>query len=383
MFEMRRRKLVMGKQKKVGILTFSYSSNYGSVLQAYALRKIISSIEGYEAHVINYSKTNYGKPIIGKDVFTKNIKEWTPKNLARWTVRMIAHPLKMRKFNNFFKTHYTPFFKKSYTRASLNSLNDYFDKFVVGSDQVWNYDSPQVDDTYFLDFVEDSHKKISYAASFGQKKIPEEKRSIAKKLITDFSSISVRESNGVDIVSDLTPRKATWVLDPSLLLDKSEYQKIASMPKEKGYVFLYLRHESKKMDEFAEGLARARGLKVIKVYRQWLCKENRTTPKVVGPYEWLGFIQAADYVVTNSFHGICFSLAFEKNFFVEFLTGTAANTNSRIADLLKQFDLLNRHIDDVKDFDDLEEIDYSVVNKFKEYRKQESLLYLKNAIEGN
>ena len=176
----------MGKQKKVGILTFSYSSNYGSVLQAYALRKIISSIEGYEAHVINYSKTNYGKPIIGKDVFTKNIKEWTPKNLARWTVRMIAHPLKMRKFNNFFKTHYTPFFKKSYTRASLNSLNDYFDKFVVGSDQVWNYDSPQVDDTYFLDFVEDSHKKISYAASFGQKKIPEEKRSIAKKLITDF-----------------------------------------------------------------------------------------------------------------------------------------------------------------------------------------------------
>lgn len=373
----------MEKTKRVGILTFSYSSNYGSVLQAYALKSIISSFESCEAHIINYSKTNYGRPVIGKDVFTKKIKEWTPKNILRWTARIIAHPLKMRKFNRFFKAHYSSFFKKSYDRADLKSLNGCFDKFVVGSDQVWNYGSPQVDETYFLDFVEDRSKKISYAASFGQKEIPEEKRDLAKKLIGEFSSISVRESNGVDIVSALTTREAKWVLDPSLLLDKSEYQKLARLPKEKGYVFLYLRHESERMEEFAENLARAKGIKVIKVYRQWLYKGNRATAKVVSPYEWLGLIQAADYVVTNSFHGICFSLILEKAFFVELLTHTAASTNSRIADLLSQFGLSERHTDNVKDFNSLTEIDYSAVNEIREQRRQESLSYLKNAIEGN
>ena len=139
-------------------------------MQAFALQKTISSINGYEATVIHYTKTNYGKPVLGKNVFTKSIKEWTPQNVLKWSIQTIAYSLKMRKYEQFFKKHYHGFSNRPYSRDALPALNDLYDKFVVGSDQVWNYGSPQVDDTYFLDFVKDSSKKIAYAASFGQKK---------------------------------------------------------------------------------------------------------------------------------------------------------------------------------------------------------------------
>lgn len=373
----------MQKRRKIGILTFSYSSNSGSVLQAFALQKTISSIGNNEASIINYTKTNYGKPVFGENVFVKNIKQWTPKNIVKWTARVVAHPVQMKKFKKFYKKYYHNFSMFPYSREELSALNDQYDKFVVGSDQVWNYGSPQVDDTYFLDFVTDNRKKIAYAASFGQNHVPEEKRDHASTLISDFYSISVREPNGIDIVSDLTSKEARWVLDPSLLLDKSEYQQISTPPKEKGYVFVYTRHKSKKLDAFAEKLARTKGLSVIRVHKQWLRKSNSAIPKAIGPHEWLGYIENADYVVTNSFHGICFSIIFEKNFYVDLLVSTAQNTNSRMTGLLQQFHLTERCIDDVKNICELEKIDYSAVNEYKKQRQRESLAYLSNAIEGD
>ncbi len=373
----------MQKKKKVGILTFSYSSNGGSVMQAMALQKTISSLDGFEASIINYTKNHYGKPIIGENVFYKPISAWTPKKIIRWTTGIISHPFKMRKFEKFFNKYYNNFAKRSYSREELVSLNDVYDKFVVGSDQVWNFGSSQVDDTYFLDFVTDNSKKISYAASFGQKNVPQEKRENVGKLISDFASISVREPNGVNIVSELTSRKATWVLDPSLLLSKEEYHKLSTPPKKKGYVYLYLKQDSKRLEEFAKKLAQAYGLKVIKVLNSWLCGKTGQPRLPVGPHEWLGYIENADFVVTNSFHGICFSTIFEKEFYVDFLEKTPTATNSRLEGMLQQFNLSNRCIDEVKDINCLTRIDYNDVNTFKQKRINESLNYLKEALEGS
>ena len=374
----------MEKKKKVGILTFSYSANAGSVLQAYALSKTISGMDGYEASIINYSKTMYMKPVPGKNVFAKPFSSWTPRNIVKWIAQILIYPSKMRKFIRFFHQHYNNFASQPYTREQLVALNDVYDYFVVGSDQVWNYGSPQVDDTYFLDFVKDNSKKISYAASFGQKSIPPKKLEAARKFISDFSSISVREPDGVKIVSELSAKEAVWVLDPSLLLEKEEYQQFSIAPKKKGYVFLYLRQESKRLERFSEKIARANGLSVIKVVNNWLCRNGRKTAKPVGPYEWLGYIGNADYVVTNSFHGICFSIIFEKEFYVDFLNQATSSTNSRLEGMLQQFRLSQRHIDEITDVKSLSKIDYEAVNEFKKLRKQESLSYIKQALErGN
>ncbi len=370
------------RNKKVGILTFSYSSNGGSVMQAFALQNTISSMEGYEASIINYTKNHYCKPVIGQNVFTKPLSTWNPKNIIDWCAQILAYPLKMKKYVKFFNQYYKGFSENSYTREDLAALNDEYDRFVVGSDQVWNYGSPQVDDTYFLDFVTDNSKKIAYAASFGRKSIPDEKRENAKKFISDFASISVREPDGVEIVSDLTSREATWVLDPSLLLDKKEYHKISTPPKKKGYVYLYLRQKSKRLEAFAEKLARAHGLSVVKVFNHWRYGKKGVPMAAVGPHQWLGYIENADYVVTNSFHGICFSIIFEREFYVDFLDKTTTSTNSRLEGMLQQFNLSKRCIDDVEDINSLSEIDYAVVNEHKERRKARSLSYLKSALDG-
>ena len=373
----------MQEKKKVGILTFSYSSNGGSVMQAFALQKTISSIDGYEAGIIHYSKTHYGKPIMGETVFTKPISTWTPKNIIKWTISLVAHPFKMSKFERFFNRYYNNFSSRPLSREDLVALNDVYDKFVVGSDQVWNFGSPQVDESHFFDFVKDSSKKISYAASFGQKSVPEEKREEVGRLMSDFSAISVREANGISIVSELASREATLVLDPSLLLKKQEYHKLSTAPKKKGYVYLYLRQESERLEKFAKKLAEAHGLTVVKVMNSWICnkKGNRLYP--IGPSEWLGYIENADFVVTNSFHGICFSIIFEREFYVDFLEKTATATNSRLEGMLGQFNLSKRCIDDVEDVKNLTKSDYSNVNEYRQKRIDESIDYLKKALEGS
>ncbi len=366
--------------KKIGILTFSYSTNPGSVLQAYALQKTISDMDGFSASMINYSKTFNGKPIYGKTVFCKPFRSWTPKKVMTWCGLIITYPMRISKYKNFFKSYYNGFDEKSYSREDLPHIADNYDKFVVGSDQVWNYGSAQVDDTYFLDFVEDNSKKISYAASFGQKDISEEYRKKVADLISAFSSISVREPDGLDIVSKLAGREATLVLDPSLLLDKYDYRRLSTPPKKKGYVFLYLRENSPSLELFAKRLAKEKGLKVVKVFKHWLCGKNGVSKTSLDPHKWLGYIDNADYVVTNSFHGICFSTIFEKEFFVGLLNNVAA-TNPRIEGVLKQFGFKNRFAENINDFNTLETIDYKTINEFLVKRREESLRFLKDALE--
>lgn len=373
----------MQKKRKIGILTFSYSCNGGSVMQALALQKTISSFDGYEASIIHYTKTQYGKPVIGRDVFGKPLSSWTLRNIVKWTAKMAAHPFKMRKFEKFFTKHYNGFSQRPYLRDELVALNDTYDKFVVGSDQVWNFDSHQVDETYFLDFVKDDSKKIAYAPSFGKKNVPKEKCDIAGQLISTFSAVSVREPDGIDIVSNLASREAIWVLDPSLLLSKEEYHQLSTAPKKKGYVYLYLRQESERLEKFAKELAKTYNLTVIKVINNWVCGKKGKRRFPIGPSEWLGYIENANFVVTNSFHGICFSTIFEKEFYIDFLGKTSNATNSRLEGMLKQFNFNNRCIDDITDFCALTPIDYNDVNSFKQRRISESLAYLKQALEGS
>lgn len=228
-------------KKQAGILTFSYSSNPGSVLQAYALQQTISEMDAMECSIINYQKTAADKPIVGRNVFCGPVKTWTPGKIISWVKRLIVYPLRMEKYECFFREYYHNFRELPYSREELQETNRAYDVFVVGSDQVWNLDSISVDETYFLDFVTDAKKKVSYAASFGQKGVPERGAESASQLIKDFSAISVREQQGVQTVRELTGREAEWVLDPSLLRSKQEYASMAVLPKEKDFVFVYVR----------------------------------------------------------------------------------------------------------------------------------------------
>jgi len=367
--------------KKVGILTFSYSSNPGSVLQAFSLQQNISKMDSVEAQIINYQKTKAGKPVIGKTVFEPPCSKWKLKQVIEWTARIIAHPIRMHKYEKFFNKYYKGYPQRPITRDELIDIEKNYDCFVVGSDQVWNYGSYNVDDTHFLDFVKDDKKKISYAASFGRNGVPENKIEDAKRFISDFSYISVREKCGVDIVSELTGKNAELVLDPSLLTDKREYREFEKIPFAKKYVFLYLREDSKELTKYADKLAKLKGLKVIKVVKHWMYGLNGRPIYAVGPQEWLGYMDNASYVITNSFHGICFSVIFEKEFFVGLLKNVSVETNPRISEILELFEIKDRYIDENYDFTEIKPLDYCRINENKELMKKQSLDYLYNAVK--
>ena len=367
---------------KIGTLTFSYSSNPGSVLQAYALQETILGIEGVsECNIINYQKHRADKPIIGKNVFCGPIWQWTPGKVAKWIRRMIAFPLRMRKYEKFFSGYYRNFAKKPYSRNELAALEAEYDRFVVGSDQVWNLDSPNVDHTYFLDFVGESAKKVAYAASFGRKGLPEQDKEAIGRLIADFAAISVREKDGVAAVKDAAGREAEWVLDPSLLRTREQWESMAVRPAEQNYVFVYLREESPRIDAFAERLAREKNLQVIKVMTHWKCGRDGRRRSAVGPREWLGYMQHASYVVTNSFHGICFSIALEKQMYVDLLKGNRADTNPRMASLMNLFGLAERCVSEDAVLAEAE-VDFAQVNTVLEAWRRKSLDYLTRAIRG-
>ena len=112
---------------------------------------------------------------------------------------------------------------KPYRRSDINALNTKYDKFISGSDQIWNCGRLDLDPTYMLDFVTDDSKKFSYASSLGMREIPQKYYAKYKECLSSFRELSCREREGADIISKLTGREVVYVLDPVFLLDKEEW----------------------------------------------------------------------------------------------------------------------------------------------------------------
>lgn len=329
---------------KVGILTFSYTMNAGSALQAYALKKTVEMF-GAECSIINYQRDNWVED--SASVFKRKFGKFFGGIAVK--IYGIRSRRSLRKNQQFRNTHLDGRCKLI-RKDDLPQLIPQYDVFITGSDQVWNQNSAKVDGTYFLDFVDDESKKISYAPSFGVERLSEEQKRRAKRWLSSFKleNISVREQQGAVLVSELIGYKPVITLDPALLLAQEEWEKIAKPPKEKGYIFLYERVDSQSICEFAKKLSKETGLPII----QWGGYLWHTVGKRARgrqPDKWLGYIQNAEYIVTNSFHGIVFALNYRKQFFVEMRHGKHRSTNSRLSNILEQLQLNARVISEEVD----------------------------------
>ena len=234
--------------KKVGILTFSHAFNYGAVLQAYALKNILNSI-GVQAFCIDYRAHFYPDT------------QWSAKihflcsRIAKFFLGYAFPPFFFYKFMKKYLQDTRPLLHQE-----LPQLRNLFDMFIVGSDQVWNFEITQKDTAFLLDFIKDSTKKISYAASFGFDHIAQEDKMLFANLLIQFEHISVREQAGVHIVKELTGKDVSVVLDPTLLLTKKQWEFFATPVQKKNYLLLYLMNENDKIISFAKQLAQQKGL---------------------------------------------------------------------------------------------------------------------------
>lgn len=358
-----------GVYMKIGILTFHRAINYGALLQAYALEKVLNDI-GAEAEIIDYRA-----PYIENLYYKGNPRNNFNKKL-KFLVGRVKSSKKYNKFKMFVNKHIklSPTYKNS---VELKENDKQYRMYISGSDQVWNPDCSGFDKVYFLDFTA-KEKKASYAASIGTKTINKKYETEALKLIADYSYISVREKQGKEYLENNNIISSVEI-DPTLLLDKTYWVKISKKTKyqKEKYILLYMLVYSESLVQFAKKLAKEKGCKLIRIGRGH-DKEIIYAPGI-GPDEYISLINDAEYVVTNSFHGTAFSINLNKRFFVELQNAENAR-NSRMEDMMGIFGLESRLIDTSSGKFNDEEIDYSAVNEKLIYERNKSINYLKKII---
>jgi hypothetical protein len=333
--------------KKIGIITFINTINYGASLQAFALQEFVISL-GYEVEVLQY----LNMAIEEKE---KNDGKISFRKIIKKIMIGIGIEKKVAAFQSYENKH----FQKGMTlsNATKKQVNLMYDCFITGSDQVWNVEITQRDWTYFLDFVEDDRKKVSYAPSMGSGKCTENDVLMMKPLLEKFKAVSIREQTGAHFLKQTCGVDSTVVVDPTLLLNKNEWTKrISFLPKIDHYILVYLPHDKKHVFKFVKKLKQKTGLPVVYLSISPRPQKGVKTIYDSSPDEFLGWMLHADYVVTGSFHGTAFSINLEKQFYYE-----KCDMNGRVANLVKLTGTEDRCLDSEDVLNQI--IDYTIVRE--------------------
>ncbi len=382
-------------KKRVGIITILRVNNYGAELQAYATQRIMN-LMGYDAEIIDYlyyrnrehirehcSMPFYPYPLKNR------IKEWVLR-LLDTIEQYLRSDVNERRMTRFCEFHnqFNRFSTIKYQRYSELFANPpLYDAYCVGSDQVWNPRCYTNLYPYFLKFAPDESIKFSYASSFGVSSLPDLAKDRYLECLNNLTSISVRESQGRDIVKQITGKDAVLVADPTLLLDKQQWEKVekhvSNIPQR--YVLVY---ELRKMDRVMETAIRVSEKLDCSIVR--ICKNTSSAkdiPGIVniidaGPSEFIYLFNHATFVVTNSFHGTAFSINFKKDFYC--VLSKKATNNSRQIGLLNLCGMSDRIVYDNQPVDSIgvTNIDYTQASKALEEFKNKSIEYIRKAIDG-
>lgn len=363
---------------KTGIITFHQALNYGAVLQTYALQKTIQNM-GSDCEVIDYACKK-----INDDYKTIDLSKCKSKKDYLRTIPFFFRMNGRRKsFNRFLQEYLV--LSNLYTDENIKDIDNNYDSFITGSDQVFNDKCTDLDENYFLAFTHEGKKKNSYAASFGFQKVPEQLEDKYKELLKDFENLSVREEKGVEIVKDMVEKDAIQHVDPTLVLSFNDWKELVKeRPCKEKYVFLYTVMDPVNAYQFAKKLADEKGFTLIYLHgtiqlREKIKKEDNVKHLyTISPDDFITYLYHADYVVTNSFHGTVFSSVFRKKFVVELETGW--NYNHRSEELLKLLKLDN-HILNELSFQTIEqESDWDYVTEYLGKEAERSKQYLKEVI---
>ena len=376
-------------KKKVAVVNRTTLKNYGSVLQSYALCEAIKSL-GYDSEIIWQ-----------KGALSKN-NDFRPKKMIMSALRLLVHPslwgktLRMAKgskatdtqivsemtlsmFDCFVDKHIQRRFL-SYNEMKSYAGSDECHKLVCGSDQVWCSTTLYVDPLMYLRFAPKG-KRVAYAPSIGRSYIPKYNRSVMRKYISEIDQVSIRESEGARLIEELTGKNVPVVVDPTLLLGKEHWENIAVPSEKSNYILCYfLSDVSECVQKEIIKLAKERGKNVVGLKTRLADVENAVGVEYpdAGPAEFLGLVRDADLVITDSYHGMLFSLIFERQFYSVHRQSRDYDQSTRQRSVLEKLGINERYvIDELGDG----EIDYGKVNGILNLEINESIKYLDNALK--
>jgi len=387
-------KKLHGKMKigQITLLGRNFNHNFGATLQAYALHRVLAS-EGYQVELIDYVPTSptfshhlrrfYRLINIEDPIYVlRRFPTWLLKKLGKRKSKPTPEfHERIKKFEEF-KRRYIKFTSNTFHEINeLKILNSKYDAYVVGSDVVW---SPRYNDenrlkTYLLTFV-DNGLKISYAASVGDRNIPKWACKIFRKYLKDFDAVSVRERASAEVIKKCTQIEPKVVLDPTALLDKDEWVKIAKPPEkypEKPYILVYDLKRSAEILSQIKRIAEKMGLEIV----TYSHSENNISFYSYGPQEFIWLYKNADFVVTSSFHGTVFAVLFNKPFYA--IDPEPYAPSARITDFLNHLNLEERFVKDPTNLAVLSfEIEWERSNKKLKSKRNQSLKFLRESLRG-
>lgn len=352
---------------KIGILSLYFNNyNIGGLLQSYATVNIINSFGYcaeqicYDFSVSNEESIKYQLERRKRLLYTLGIKIALSKfeSICSHLFKRkndLKFNLILEKQNSIFKEfeNFIPHSKEVYTINDIDYVNDIYDEFVVGSDQVWN-PGLLAHDAMYLRFADSTKRKITYAVSMGKSSLISYESNIFAEKISNFKEIAVREKSLKNLIEHSFDKKCITVLDPTLLLDYSQWKKIENpsiVPGEK-YVFCYFLGNCGWQRALVQKFADEYNYLIIDI--PYIMGKRRKSDRIlkgekkydVGPREFISLVKNAEYVFTDSFHAVAFSVNFKTNFYVFDRDGLSGNKsiNSRITDFLDMLSLSNRRI---------------------------------------
>lgn len=377
---------------RIGILTLPLHTNYGGILQAYALQTVLERM-GHEVVVFDTPNKAFLPPLWKLPLsFSKRI---VLKFLGK-TNRVF-----IERYNNKVRSvitqHIQPFVDTYLHRKVIRSFKDLkqedYDAIIVGSDQVWRiiyfprlWLGQQIENAY-LDFAKNWNvKRIAYAASFGTEnwEYDEEQTKECKNLLHKFDAVSTREVDGVKLCKAKFEVDAHHVLDPTMLLSMDDYMALfqkANTPKSEGTLLNYVLDETEEIDCLINKVAADKHLVPFAVNNPFEYDDSKPLQQRIKPSveTWLRGFYDADFVITDSFHACVFSIIFKKQFVV---VGNKERGMSRFESLLKSFGLEDRLVDAHCDVSTLQQIDYDNVYNIYDKLKKSSMKYLSGSLNS-
>ena len=367
---------------KIGIITLPFNTNYGGMLQAFALYSLLKRY-GYDVTIMAKKGDFPLSP------FKSYFKFGLLYILGKTTFNPFRHILIHFYFNKV--SQFTYQFLEGTTKIKYytdyaKEVNQYdYDAFIVGSDQVWRpkYFGEDIIDQAFLNFTKSwDVKRISYAASFGTKECEysEISKELCGKCLHFFDAVSCREDGGLKLCHNMFGVDAVRMIDPTMLLEKEDYVSLCNqnkVPHYQGKLFSYILDNVLSIARIEEAISNELGLNAFHVNAM---AENKWIPIQQHISYWLQAFVDAEMIITDSFHGTVLSIIFNKPFWV---VVNVDRGSDRFDTLLNIFGLNNRKIEtsDISNIDFKEPIDWIRVNHIRSIEKQKALEFLFNSLK--
>ena len=351
---------------KIDVITRHSVANYGSILQSYATQKVFEKL-GYDCEIIDYTKEEEQGKNIAKTL-CNNSNFWKKNFITRGIYLLIQTPNYLYSYNKFKKFRRKMLKQTETEYSSFEQLKNNppkADIYCSGSDQIWGkIGNEDCDKAYFLEFVPNEKKCISYASSIGKTNVSSETKLKMKQYLSKYSKILVREKSAIEIINQLGINNVDLVLDPTLLLNKDEWDNIIDVKlRYSKYILVYQLHDNKEFVKYAKNFSKKMGLKLVRICpsMQNLIRGGKAI-FLPTPQEFVAYFKNAEYILTDSFHGTVFSLILNKKF-IDILP---KETGTRIINILELTHCQDRILKSYSD--------YSWTNKKIVYEKVNSIL---------